>query len=52
MIGYITSRVNKVFNDDDDDDDDDDDTKPISKVRETLYGLQCYNFERPTICDE
>ena len=65
MICYITSRVNKVVvddvvdDDDDDDNDDDDDEEEeediildLSKIRETLHGLQCHNFERPTICDE
>ena len=63
VICYITSRVNKVVVDDDDDDDDDNDDDEeeeeeediildLSKIRETLHGLLCHNFERPTICDE
>lgn len=56
VICNITSRVNKVVVDDVVDDDDDNEEEDIildlRKIRETLHGLQCHNFERPTICDE
>ena len=47
VIGYITSRVNKVFDDDDDDDDDDDIIPDLSKIRELYTACKVTIFEGP-----